>query len=72
MASTVRPFPATVHLPLRRVALCLDCDECFELGFGRCPACGSGTWTALGRFLEGRIREDAAEDLPVASGRHAA
>jgi len=40
-----------IHLPLRRLALCLDCDECFELGFARCPACGSGTWSAVARFL---------------------
>jgi hypothetical protein len=72
MTSMVREFPARVHLPLRRVALCLDCDECFEIAFGMCPACGSGTWTALGRFLEGRLREDVADDFPIASGRHAA
>jgi hypothetical protein len=47
-----RHLAATIHLPLRRVALCLDCDECFEIGAERCPACGSGTWTALARFLE--------------------
>ncbi|HEY3066751.1 MAG TPA: hypothetical protein VGL09_13225 [Methylomirabilota bacterium] len=47
-----RYLAATIHLPLRRVALCLDCDECFEIGADRCPACGSGTWTALARFLE--------------------
>ena len=41
-----------IHLPLRRLALCLDCDECFELGFARCPACGSGTWSAVARFLD--------------------
>jgi hypothetical protein len=72
MTSTVRAFPAHVHLPLRRVALCLDCDECFELGFGMCPACGSGTWTALGRFLEARIREETTDDLAVVAGRNAA
>jgi hypothetical protein len=72
MISTVRAFPARVHLPLKRVALCLDCDECFELGVGMCPACGSGTWTALGRFLESRIPEEATADFAVAGGRHAA
>src|SRR5262244_2270966 len=45
------PF-GSVHLPLRRLALCLDCDECFELGYASCPACGSGTWSPLGRFLD--------------------
>ena len=42
----------SVHLPLRRLALCLDCDECFELGYESCPACGSGTWSAVARFLD--------------------
>ena len=41
-----------VHLPLKKLALCLDCDECFELGYTTCPACGSGTWSPLGRFLD--------------------
>jgi hypothetical protein len=48
--STLRP---QLHLPLRRLALCLDCEECFELGAEACPACGSGTWITLARFLEG-------------------
>jgi hypothetical protein len=41
----------TVHLPLRQLALCLDCDECFGISSPRCPACGSATWTLLSRFL---------------------
>ena len=48
--STLRPY---LHLPLKRLALCLDCEECFELGAEACPACGSGTWTTLALFLEG-------------------
>jgi hypothetical protein len=40
------------HLPLRRLALCLDCDECFELGSSTCPACGSRTWSPLARFID--------------------
>jgi hypothetical protein len=45
--------PATrVHFPLRRLALCLDCDECFEIGSPTCPACGSKTAASLARFLE--------------------
>jgi len=39
------------HLPLRQAALCLDCEECFELGTAACPVCGSETWTLLTRFL---------------------
>ena len=47
-----RVLAAGVHLPLKKLALCLDCDECFELGYASCPACGSGTWSPLGRFLD--------------------
>ena len=42
------------HVPLVRMVLCLDCEECFELGADECPACGSETWTPLSRFLEAR------------------
>lgn len=49
-----------LHFPLRRVAMCLDCEECFELGVSTCPACGSQTWVALARFLEGGIRSEPA------------
>ncbi len=50
---TLRP---QLHLPFRRVALCLDCEECFELGSSVCPACGSETWTPLARFLDAGIQ----------------
>lgn len=50
LRDTLRLRPQ-LHLPLRRVALCLDCDECFELGTPMCPGCGSETWTPLARFL---------------------
>ena len=53
-----------LHFPLRRVALCLDCEECFELGVSTCPACGSETWVALARFLEVGIRS-----VPAGPGR---
>lgn len=46
-----RPGPQ-LHIPLRRLAMCLDCEVCFELGPPQCPACGSETWAALGRFLD--------------------
>jgi hypothetical protein len=70
-----------LHLPLRNLALCLDCDECFALGYADCPACGSRTWTPAARFLElvseagaPRVKEGsrkassrrAAEDLALA------
>ncbi len=48
--------PLRVHLPLRSVALCLDCEECFELGPEECPACGGETWTPLSRVLGGPER----------------
>src|SRR2546428_448383 len=51
MISRRRMLAAKVHLPLRQLALCLDCDECFEIGAPTCPACGSATWTSLSRFL---------------------
>jgi len=40
------------HLPLRKLALCLDCDACFEVGAPTCPACGSRTWSPLARFID--------------------
>jgi rRNA maturation endonuclease Nob1 len=46
-----RKTARTLHLPLYRMALCLDCETCFEIGRDRCPACGSGTWASVGRFL---------------------
>ena len=52
MISRGRTLATHVHLPLRQLALCVDCNECFELGRATCPACGSGTWTWLWRFLQ--------------------
>ena len=43
---------ARIHVPLMRLGLCLDCEECFEIGSDSCPACGSETWMPLARFLE--------------------
>jgi len=39
------------HLPLRRLALCLDCETCFDIAASACPACGGGAWVLLARFL---------------------
>jgi hypothetical protein len=45
------------HLPLHRVALCLDCETCFEIGAASCPACGSDTWVLMTKFLnQGPLR----------------
>ena len=51
MISRARQLAPRAHLPLRQLALCLDCDECFEIASPTCPACGSATWTSLSRFL---------------------
>ena len=51
MSGRARQLAPRVHLPLRQLALCLDCDEGFGLGFETCPSCGSATWTSLSRFL---------------------
>lgn len=52
MLQDTQPRSIGVHLPLRKLALCLDCDECFALGGETCPACGSRTWTPAARFLD--------------------
>jgi len=52
MLNRSRVLADGLHLPLRKLALCLDCDECFELGHAACPACGSATWTPAARFLK--------------------
>ena len=64
--STLRP---QLHWPLRRLALCLDCEKCFELGAAACPACGSGTWITLARFLDGA---QSSTELAGARTTHAA
>lgn len=48
---TAAPAPP-FHFPLKKLALCLDCDACFEFGPGTCPACGSETLAPLARFLQ--------------------
>jgi hypothetical protein len=50
---------ARSYLPLARLALCLDCEVCFEIGPDQCPACGSETWSPLSRFI-GDASEKAA------------
>ena len=52
MLNRSRVLADGLHLPLKKLALCLDCDECFELGHAVCPACGSATWTPAARFLK--------------------
>jgi hypothetical protein len=64
MISRRRTLAAKVHLPLRQLALCLDCDECFDIRSPMCPACGSATWTSLSLFL---ARASAAHHQRVAA-----
>ena len=47
-----RSTTLALHLPLRRLALCLDCEACFEIGASSCPACGGDTWVLLSKFLD--------------------
>jgi hypothetical protein len=42
---------ARAYFPLARLALCLDCEVCFEIGPEKCPGCGSATWSPLSRFI---------------------
>ncbi len=52
MRSRAQLTPATrPHFPVGRLALCLDCEVCFEIGPVKCPACGSETWSPLSRFI---------------------
>jgi rRNA maturation endonuclease Nob1 len=44
----------TLHVPLERVALCVDCETCFEISNHPCPACGSRTWVSVARLLNRR------------------
>jgi len=68
-ARKVAPPPPR-HFPLRKLALCLDCDACFEFGPKTCPACGSETLAPLARFLQpvGRLsralRRNGDADVP--------
>jgi len=60
MLNRPRVLADGLHLPLSKLALCLDCDECFELGHAACPACGSATWTPAARFLKLVSQSEAA------------
>lgn len=55
-AMTGRATDNMLRLPLDRLALCLDCETCFEVGTNSCPACGSRMWALVARFLDRRHR----------------
>lgn len=59
-----------LHLPLRRLALCLDCDECFEVGDDPCPACGNAAWAPLARFFDEEPSGELVTRLAPANPRH--
>ena len=42
-----------VSIPLDRLALCLDCNQAFEVG-GPCPACGTATFVLIASFFKSR------------------
>jgi hypothetical protein len=70
MISRRRMLVAKAHLPLRHLALCLDCDECFEISSSRCPACGSATSTLLSRFLAHASSAHQPRHSDAADKRH--
>ena len=49
-----RSAALALHLPLRRLALCLDCEACFDIGAPSCPACSADTWIPLAGFFDQR------------------
>jgi hypothetical protein len=51
MRSRLELATPRLHVPLDRLALCADCEVCFEIGPDTCPACGGDTWSAISRFL---------------------
>jgi hypothetical protein len=51
MRSRAQLTTPRVYIPLTRLALCADCEVCFEIGPDQCPACGSDTWSPLSRFI---------------------
>ncbi len=55
MISTVVRSLSRVPVPLRGLAICVACEECYELGLATCPSCGSDEYVPLLPLLEGRI-----------------
>ena len=50
MRSRAQLATPRLYTPLARLALCVDCEVCFEIGPDQCPGCGSDTWSPLSRF----------------------
>jgi hypothetical protein len=51
MRSRLELSAARLYFPLARLALCADCEVCFEIGLDACPACGCQTWSPLARLI---------------------
>src|SRR5262249_57227095 len=51
MRSRLEASTARLYFPLARLALCADCEVCFEIGFDACPACGGRTWSPVARLI---------------------
>jgi hypothetical protein len=51
MRSRAQLTTPRLYTPLTRLALCVDCEVCFEIGPDQCPACGSDTWSPMSRFI---------------------
>src|SRR5438552_58417 len=51
MISTVVRSLSRVPIPLRTLAVCVACEECFALGEPTCPSCGSDEYVPLLREL---------------------
>lgn len=45
------------HIPFTMLARCDDCDECFNLRNRACPACGSGRFTNVARWIADTAQE---------------
>jgi len=59
MRSRLRVTAARLYFPLARLALCADCEVCFEIGADACPACGGRSWSPLSRLI-GQQASDGA------------
>jgi hypothetical protein len=58
MRSRLALTTARIYFPLARLALCADCEVCFEIGLDACPACGGRSWSPLSRLI-GQASEGA-------------
>ena len=55
MLSTLVRSLSRVPIRLQSLAVCVACEECYELGEATCPSCGSAEHVPLLHLIEGRI-----------------